>query len=148
MPNQFELARMYAGGFQDVPDDPEPNIFHERRSERLGFTIIPNYVTHASNLSVPAKFLYGLLKTWSWQEGSCFPNYETLCEEMGMTSNVVRKYMEELISKGLVEKIRQGQGKPNLYVLKDLEGAKLQHYERYQERLDREPPVRRAKAKK
>ncbi len=114
---------------QDPDHDsaPEPGtLLIEDETLRGGFTQIPNRVLHASNLSRDAKLLYGFLLSYAWQQGRCFPGYAQLCAAMGASPSIVRKYMRELETVGLLVQKRRGLGKTNLYTLCSLSRATLE----------------------
>jgi hypothetical protein len=85
-----------------------------------GFIQLPKLILHAKNLSRDAKLLYALLLSYAWQEGRCFPGYRRLCDDLQASENMVRKYMRELDSAGLLSQRRRGLGKTNIYTLCDL----------------------------
>ncbi len=114
---------------QDPDHDgaPEPGtLFIEDETLRAGFTQMPNRVLHARNLSRDAKLLYAFLLRYAWQQGSCFPGYGQLCADMGASPSIVRKYMRELETVGLLVQKRRGLGKTNLYTLCSLSRATLE----------------------
>jgi biotin operon repressor len=98
----------------------------EDQSLRYGFVQLPKQVLRASNLTRDAKLLYAVLLGYAWEQDRCFPGYARLCQDMGATEKVVRKYMQELEAIGLVIQKRRGLGKTNLYRLPDLRTAKLE----------------------
>ena len=106
--------------------EPEPNtLILEDQSLSLGFVQLPKKILWASNLSRDAKILYAVLLGYAWQEDRCFPGYRRLCQDVGATEKMVRKYMRELDTVGLVSQRRRGQGKTNLYTLHDLRTVKI-----------------------
>jgi len=99
---------------------PEPNTIRvANEALRHGFTIIPNYVLRSPDLSRDAKLLYGILLSYAWQKGSCFPGYETLQKDMGCGSAQIARYIKELKDSGWLHVVRRGQGKTNIYTLQD-----------------------------
>ncbi len=86
---------------------------------RKGFTLIPNAVLRARNVSRDAKLLYGILLSYAWQKGSCFPGYEILMDDMQCAREALAKYIKELKESGLVEVQRRGQGKTSIYTIRD-----------------------------
>jgi hypothetical protein len=102
---------------------PEPNTLQvENEALRHGFTLIPNAVLRAPNLSRDAKLLYGILLSYAWQKGSCFPGYETLMQDLRCAREALAKYIKELRTTGFVEVKRRGQGKTSIYIIKDVVG--------------------------
>lgn len=87
----------------------EPNTLQvANEALRHGFTIIPNYVLRAANLSRDAKLLYGILLSYAWQKGSCFPGYETLQKDMSCGSAQISRYIKELKVSGWLHVTRRG----------------------------------------
>ena len=106
---------------------PEPGtLLLEDQTLRYGFIQLPKQVLYARNLSRDAKLLYAVLLGYAWQEGRCFPGYRRLCEDMGASENMVRKYMRELEAVDLLRQKRRGLGKTNIYTLRDLRTAKIE----------------------
>jgi hypothetical protein len=59
----------------------------------------------------------GLLLSYAWQRGSCFPGYARLQADLGCGINQVTRYLRELEGVGLVTRRRRGLGKTTLYTL-------------------------------
>ena len=62
--------------------DNQNTLVIEDPQIRDGFTQIPNIILRTRNLSRDAKLLYGVLLSYAWQKGSCFPGYDTLQEDI------------------------------------------------------------------
>src|SRR5438045_3360250 len=113
---------------ETVQEAHEPNTLQvESEILKKGFTIIPNYVLRARNLSRDAKLLYGILLSYAWQTDSCFPGYDTLMEDMQCGRPQVSKYIKELKEVGLIEVKRRGQGLTSIYTIKDVTNKKFQN---------------------
>jgi hypothetical protein len=113
----------------------EPNtLVLEDQSLRYGFVQLPKQILWAKNLSRDAKMLYAVLLGYAWQEGHCYPGYPRLCEDMGASENMVRKYMRELEAVGLLRQKRRGQGRTNLYTLPDIRTANIAVQDPHQSR--------------
>lgn len=82
-----------------------------------GFTMVPNFVLRAPGLSAGAKLVYGLLLSYAWQDGSCFPGQDALAADSGVSDRTVRTYLEELKTAGLVTVKHRGLGLTALYTL-------------------------------
>lgn len=110
---------MNESGFSQSNEEAviERSVVHESAIEQLGFTIVPNAVIYNATLSIPARFVYGLLKSFAWRGDNCFPGQRKLAEILGVTDRSVRSYMAELIDVGLVTSERRGMGESNLYTL-------------------------------
>src|SRR3712207_6382851 len=85
-----------------------------------GFTQVPNDVLYASDLSYGAKALYSILLSYCWEKDTCFPSYETLMQKMQCQSQALSSFLKELVTHSLITIIRRGQGKTNVYQLKDV----------------------------
>ncbi len=83
-----------------------------------GFTMVPNYILESPRISAHAKFAYAILLKYAWEKDYCYPGQETMAKDMRVTDRSVRTYLQELEKEGFIEIKQQGQGKPNLYVLK------------------------------
>ncbi len=122
---------------------PEPNTLRvENEVLRRGFTIIPNCVLKSRELSRDAKLLYGVLLSYAWQKGSCFPGYDTLMEDLQCGRPQLAKYIKELRESGLIEVQRRGQGKTSIYTIKDLPADPPQKFQNETSRSSgSKPPV-------
>ena len=87
---------------------------------RKGFAQVPNMVMRDGRLSMQAKYLYGLLLSYAWQNDEAHPGVKTLCEAAGVGKDTLGKYMHELADAGLIEVRRRGRGMTNLYIFKAL----------------------------
>lgn len=92
----------------------------EDAAEAYGYTQISNAVLRSPDVSLQAKGLYALLKSYAWQDPSSFPGVKRLCTDTGASDNSLKKYREELIEVGLLVVKRRGQGKTNLYIFKSI----------------------------
>ncbi len=96
----------------------DPNIVVENELLRRGFTSIPNYI-FGLPISSNAKLIYMALLSYAWTNGSCYPGLAKLCADVSLSDKPVTRAIEELSSALLLEVKRRGQGKTNLYILKD-----------------------------
>jgi hypothetical protein len=99
-----------------VSDDP--NIVVENELLRRGFTSIPNYI-FGLPISSNAKLIYMALLSYAWTNSSCYPGLAKLCHDVSLSDKPVTKAIEELSNASLLEVRRRGQGKTNLYIIKD-----------------------------
>ena len=83
-----------------------------------GFTMVPNHVLVSDKVSLGAKLAYAMLLKFAWQDDFCYPGQARLAKDMGVTDRSVRTYLQELEAQNFIEIKQQGQGNPNLYVLK------------------------------
>ena len=80
-----------------------------------GFTQVPNFILKNPDISIGAKTTYALFLSYAWHNQFCFPGQERLAKDMGIAS--VNRFIKELESCDLIEIIRRGQGKTNLYTV-------------------------------
>lgn len=98
----------------------EQNIVVENELLRRGFTSIPNYI-FGLPISSNAKLIYMALLSYAWTNHSCYPGLAKLCSDVSLSDKPVTKAIEELASSGLLEVKRRGQGKTNIYIIKDFD---------------------------
>lgn len=108
----------------ETPPD-EPTIRIQNEALRRGFTLMPNSVLRARGISRDAKMLYSILLSYAWQKDSCFPGYDLLQEDLQCGRAQVSRYLKELRTAGLIETMRRGFGKTNLYLIKDVPAGLL-----------------------
>jgi hypothetical protein len=113
---------MSQNGFSNLKDilAQKKNIILEGADllTRKGFTQVPNHLLESHDITPGAKLVYTMLLKYAWQNESCFPGQARLAEDMGVTDRSVRTYIQELTRFDFLSVKRQGQGKPNLYILK------------------------------
>lgn len=98
----------------------DQNIIIENELLRRGFTSIPNYI-FGLPISSNAKLIYIALLSYAWTNHSCYPGLATLCKDVSLTDKPVTKAITELCEAALLEVKRRGQGKTNLYILKEFD---------------------------
>jgi Helix-turn-helix domain len=98
----------------------DQNIIIENELLRRGFTSIPNYI-FGLPISSNAKLIYMALLSYAWTNHSCYPGLATLCKDVSLTDKPVTKAIAELCEAALLEVKRRGQGKTNLYILKEFD---------------------------
>jgi hypothetical protein len=96
----------------------DANIVVENELLRRGFTSIPNYI-FGLPISSNAKLIYMALLSYAWTNRACYPGLAKLCTDVSLSDKPVTKAIEELSNASLLEVKRRGQGKTNLYILKD-----------------------------
>ncbi len=106
-----------------MPDEPrEPGtLVVEDELLRAGFTQIPNAVLRARDLSRDAKLLYGILLSYAWRDGACFPGYDRLTDDLQCGRSQLSKWIQELRAGGYIGVKRRGQGKTGIYTIKKLQ---------------------------
>ncbi|HEY1015710.1 MAG TPA: helix-turn-helix domain-containing protein [Herpetosiphonaceae bacterium] len=93
---------------------------HKDPKAQAGHTIIYNTILLNPLLSVEARLLYMILKSYAWfGKDDAFPGQETLANLMGVGDRQIRNYRAELEASGLIEKEQRGLGLTNLYLLTD-----------------------------
>lgn len=101
----------------------EQNIVVENELLRRGFTSIPNYI-FGLPISSNAKLIYMALLSYAWTNQSCYPGLAKLCSDVSLSDKPVTKAIEELAASGLLDVKRRGQGKTNIYIIKDFDSLK------------------------
>jgi hypothetical protein len=89
-----------------------------------GFTMIPNVVIRNPDLSDGAVRLYGLLLSYAWQDGFCFPGQERLAGECGKGVKAIYRHTKELEAADLISvkhrPLHKGVNMTNVYTFKIL----------------------------
>jgi DNA-binding transcriptional regulator YhcF (GntR family) len=106
-------------------EEKQRNTLLYEDAEEYGWILLNKRVLFARNLSSDAVRLYSILKSYAYQKNHAFPGYETLCQDMQVKRDAVRRYMKELETAGLIEQRRRGLGLTNVYILKSIRNAKL-----------------------
>jgi len=95
-------------------------IIIENPALRQGFTQIPNYVFKDKRLSFGARITYGILLSYAWQEGSCFPGQDKIATDLGAVRKTINLFLQELRKAGYIYWKRRGLGKTNIYYILDV----------------------------
>lgn len=86
-----------------------------------GFTQVPNIIIRNPELSMSAKYLYGLLLSYAWEDPYAFPGQKRLKRDCGVKKvDTLRPYLYELKDAEVLDIRRRGQGKTNVYTFKAL----------------------------
>ncbi len=110
------------------------DYFYEEQSEQFAFYRIPRVLftdERFHKLSTEAKVLYGLLldrvslsreNGWIDNEGRVYIIFtlKSIQQAMSCSEKSATKYLVELETYGMIERIKQGQGKPALIYVKNL----------------------------
>ena len=95
-----------------------------------GYTILPNVVLRCPSLSMEAKAMYGILLSYAWQDGTCYPSQDRLAADIGASADTVQRRLRELVKKRYIDIRRRGLNRPNEYVILPLpDAADLRHPE-------------------
>ena len=87
------------------------------RSKRANFTIIPNeQLQQRLPVSMGAKTLLNVLKSYAWNAHFCFPSQGLLAEGVQCSRDSIQRYSKELVEAGLI-RIKKRFGKNSFYVL-------------------------------
>src|ERR1044071_2465273 len=98
----------------------DPNIVVENELLRQGFTSVPNYI-FGLPISSNAKLVYMALLSYAWTNQACYPGLATLCKDVSLSDKPVTKAIAELCAASLLEVKRRGQGRTNLYIIKEID---------------------------
>lgn len=90
-------------------------------SLRAGFTQLPRPVLRAKGLSRNAKTLYALLLDYAWQDGSCFPGQHRLATDLDISTDTLKRDLDELRRYGLITWRQRGMTKTNVYYILPLD---------------------------
>ena len=82
-----------------------------------GFTKAPNAVIKCPDVSPLARLLYVILRSYAWQEATCFPGRERLAADLGVNEKTLRLKVRELEDHRLIHQERLGRGFTNRYTL-------------------------------
>lgn len=79
--------------------------------------MVPRAILRDPDLSDKAKLMAGLLASYAWQDGSCFPGQTRLKGDAGWSVRTVQRALAELEGRGYIRIERRGFMKTNRYVL-------------------------------
>lgn len=101
----------------DILKDKNIELIGADPATRFGFTQVPNFILTKSDISVGAKLAYAMLLKYAWDDDFSFPGQAKLAADMGSGERTVRRYLEELEDVELLQIVKRGQGRTNLYRL-------------------------------
>ena len=118
------------GGFNNIRD----NLKHVEQNIEIvsedpialhGFTQVPNFLfkplynTKGRRIKISgnARLVYGKFLSYAWNNNYVFPGQQTIADDLDMGRSTVTEYIGELKKANLLEIIRRGQGRTNLYRL-------------------------------
>ncbi len=73
--------------------------------------VLPGEIVHAQNLTIAAKYLYVLLSSMTYEKGFCWPENETLADEMQLSKRRVVELLGMLRDSGFIKIIFKQEGK-------------------------------------
>jgi hypothetical protein len=77
---------------------------------------VPNWLASRKEISPGAKLCYALLLTYAVDQGQASPERQRLAAELGVSARQVDRYIGELASEKLIEVVRRGLTKSNVYL--------------------------------
>lgn len=93
--------------------------------DQAGYVQLSKVVLHDVTLTKEARFTYGLLLSYAWQDPETFVGHGTLAWDLQVTVRSVHRYLKELKAAGLIdiEQRRNGRGEwlSNTYWIEQLE---------------------------
>ena len=95
--------------------DPGRMLDFDSPAPRKGFTVVPNTLLMADDISFQAKFMLITLMRYAWGRSDPYPGQQRLMADMGISERSVREYSAELVENGYLRKIRRGQGATTVY---------------------------------
>lgn len=93
------------------------NRSQDRARGIVGFAMVPRAILRDRDLSDKAKILAGVLVSYAWQDGSCFPGQARLAADSGWCVRTIQRAQAELEARGYVRIERRGFMRTNRYVL-------------------------------
>ncbi len=114
---------------QAKPTDTTDNTANEQTTENREskenphinpYVQIDRRVARDPKLPATQKALYLVLKSYSWQDGHCYPSQETLAGDLNFSDRTIRTWLKDLERYGLIKIVHQGKNEPNIYYLKDI----------------------------
>lgn len=122
------------------------NKYYDSCTRIRNYFLLPNEIFNLE-LSAGALAVYGyLLRIEDRQTYQCHPNYQTIGRAVSMSPNTVRKYVTELVERGLITTERTSiitrdgrkQNGSLLYTILPIQCSIQQFYEQKLAKLDRE----------
>ena len=80
---------------------------------------IPNWLLDRKDVSSGVKVCYGALCRFAGRNGHCWPAQEALAAMMGVSVRQVQRHMQELVELKLIEPVRRGHMRTNVYYFLD-----------------------------
>jgi hypothetical protein len=98
-------------------------ISYRRSVDQIGFAQVCHLVTLDEALSDGAVRLYMLLLKYAQDKGACWPGIERLARELNKSKRSVKRYLVELVERGLITREQRGNGKTTKTWIEDLEAV-------------------------
>jgi len=91
-----------------------------------GFVQVPRMVKKCIGLSLQAKGVYDYIATFVYEHGrSAFPSIHNIAVGCGISASSAVKYIDELVRKGFIKRVRRGRGMTNDYYIVDVDQVDL-----------------------
>lgn len=130
-----------------APTSPDTDqIIIEEERIRENYTRMPNTVLRRADISTGAKLTYMMLLSYAHHQNFCFPGQARLASDLGVGERSVVRYIQELVTSGLLRVKRRGLGRTNVYTLAkwvDTPGEAESHRETTR-KLEEQPELRTA----
>jgi DNA-binding MarR family transcriptional regulator len=81
------------------------------------FTMVPNEILEANQLSANERLLLIELHSFKWQNDSCHPGQKRLASRMNLSIRYVRTLINNLEKHGLIKTVRSGFNTSNTYYM-------------------------------
>jgi hypothetical protein len=78
-------------------------------------SFLPNWLQRRKEISDVSKILYSRLCQYAGVDGECFPQQETLADDIGTSVRTIKLRIQELVKLRLIEVKQNGLNKPNNY---------------------------------
>ena len=98
-------------------------ISYRRSVDQIGFAQVCHLVTLDGTLSDGAVRLYMLLLKYAQDKGACWPGITRLARELHKSKRTVKRYLMELVERGLITREQRGNGKTAKTWIEDLEAV-------------------------
>lgn len=100
--------------------------FIYRDSFNRGVVQVPRMVAKCIGLSLQAKGVYSFISTFVYEHGrSAFPSIHNIAVGCGIAASSAVRYINELVTKGFILRVRRGRGKTNDYYIVDADKVNL-----------------------
>lgn len=83
--------------------------------KRFHGSFVPNWLLRRSEVTPGAKLCFARLTQYAGMNGECYPNIDTLAEEIGLSRRQTDRYLAELKRFNLIRAERKGFGRTNRY---------------------------------
>jgi len=98
-------------------------ISYRRSVDQIGFARVCHLITLDAELSDGAVRLYMLLLKYAQDKGACWPGIERLARELNKSKRTVKRYLVELVERGLITREQRGNGRTTKTWIEDLEAV-------------------------